>query len=449
MYDEFATNWIVREWVPQGTFLGDPQDIHADLIEFALSCPPFTKIDVSSWSSTYQEYANHNNYHSFDLSHTPPVDLSSPSALHAGWLGLRKHQPVAVLTELHATPLMLAIGLATKRLILFWGPDSTVLLHYALALLSLGATCLVILRDEGSRLLAFVTLSLSFPFLLILDRGNQGALITGISLIFFVYLACTSERYILAALLLALACNIRPNALLLAPLLFCFGPRRFTGSFVVLTGAGGACLLLAYKFDQFLYPGYHWAVFTQALHTYFRVYVLGAAGNADNNSAFGAFKAIYLFPDETNDPLHYHLFDLVSKAFGGIFLLLTVWAWILFACKKLSRFEFAYISLAAYVLDSAVFATYHLFVFAIFPLLLCRDRDTRNFGPADQLILFSSVFILIPKNYLLIRSISADVVLNPLALLAGALLVLLWQSGLDFSVTRKRQSEKVKAQLAV
>ena len=74
---EYAPDATGKTGLVHGTFLGDPKDIHADLVELALCYPPFTKIDVSSWPPIYQKYALQNHYHSFDLSGSQPVDVSS------------------------------------------------------------------------------------------------------------------------------------------------------------------------------------------------------------------------------------------------------------------------------------------------------------------------------------------------------------------------------------
>ena len=69
------------------TFLGDPQDLHADLIELSLSFPPFVGLPAASWPYPYSKFALENYYHSFDLSHDRPKDVtwwSPPPAVHPG-----------------------------------------------------------------------------------------------------------------------------------------------------------------------------------------------------------------------------------------------------------------------------------------------------------------------------------------------------------------------------
>lgn len=445
---EYAPNPSDQSNFVRGTFLSNPDDIHADMIEVALAYPPFTKINTSSWPYPYDRFALENYYHSFDLTQQPPVDVSTwsaPPEVRPGehWVdrspaSVTPPQPGTELSILHLTPLMAVIGMVTKRTLIFCGLRVTMLLYYGIATLGLAATCAVILQNWPSTLWAFTTLFFSFPFLCVLTRGNQGSLTTGISLILFIFLVCKTERHILAAVLFALAVNIRPNALVLAPLLFCFGPRRFVTSALVFVFAASAFFCVAYKIDQILYPGYNLTVFREAVHHYYVMYVVEYLGNAGNNSAFGAFKLIYLYLGHTHGWLHPRLFDLVNRMLAVSFALFAIWGWILFGYNKLSRFEFAYVCVAVYVLASSVFGTYHLIVFAIFPLLLCRDRNSRRFDLLDLVILFSSVFVLIPKVYFLVRSVSPDAVLNPVVLLITSFLVLAQRSGLDFASLARR-----------
>jgi hypothetical protein len=71
------------------------------------------------------------------------------------------------------------------------------------------------------------------------------------------------------------------------------------------------------------------------------------------------------------------------------------------------------------MLASSVFGSYHLIIFAAFPLLLAQPAN-RELDRGDLVLLFASIFMLIPKCYLFYRGVTPDAVLNPLVLLLAA-----------------------------
>jgi len=398
---------------PTATFLATPRDLHADLIKSALSLPPYVTPQMSGWSPLYREYYLKNPYQNPDLV--------------AG-------QPVKRLTSLHFPPICLLLSMLVKRFILASNPQTVIFLNNGISLFFLGVVCCCVMQKWRDRLLAFTVMALSYPFLMILSRGNQGALFTGLPLLLFIYYACITRNLIAAALCLAVACNFRPNAVLLAPLLFSFGFRRCVLGGAIFAVVSAALFFISYEIDRILYPGYTLSVFSQALNTYYEAYAFGGLGDQFNNSAFGAFKFLWDMITTVDYSQAYVM--TIHQANLIIFMTFTIvlaGGLLLFRKQKLTKMEFAYVSVACYVLISTILASYHLLVFFTFLILLCREVSERELGRVDGVILFCSVFVLVPKNYFFNHFISYEVLLNPLVLTASLFYI--------FSVAWHRKAE--------
>jgi hypothetical protein len=428
------------------SLLGDPHDFEADLVEFSLCFPPFALVDASRWPYPYERYALQNSYHSFDLTQTPPVDVTTWSPAPATAVPTEDWQPCnpmagpnrpdTVLSGLHVTPLMLVICSMTKRLLLAVGPRITVLLFVGLTLAALGLLCARAAPPGAPRLLAFGCLLLSAPMLQILFGGNQGALVTGVPLCGFLCLVLRQRRPLLAALLLAIACNIRPNALVLAPLLACYGTREGLRGAATFALAAAALFAAAYGTACAIYPGYSLGVFHEALDVYYRNYVLGVYGTVGNNSAFGLVKLAYLLVDQRAAP-HPLLFGTAAKITSGAVLLAFAWAGRLFALGRLTAREFAFLGVATYVLATPIIALYHLLPLAAFLLVPGGRNDKPG---ADQLapaILFAAALVLMPKAWFFTQRVSPEVFLNPLVLAFAAWRVLTWRAGTHPTIERR------------
>jgi hypothetical protein len=380
----------------RGTFLADPTDVRADLIKLDFSFPPLIASDLTNWPAHYRKLVLHSPYKSFDLRQRIVPDRFS---------------------GLHVPPLYVLLAIATKKLILDVGPSAVVHLNDAISVAALAGTCWLFIREWRGSIFTFIVLGLSSPFLNVVSRANQGALLTGILLAGFVYTLCVSPNFIAAALLLALACNFRPNAVILSPLLLCLGWRRFFLALPFFAGMAAGCFLLAERITERVYPGYTLAAFFEGLLIYYHRYVVYSDGNVDNNSVFGAFKMIYVFFTGQSLPppsLLSHANTLIFIFFTGLFL----GSMVLFHLKRISALEFIFLGLACYMLTSTIFATYHLLPFVALPLLFYRHRLAHGFSIAEGAIFFGVLFLLCPKNYVHVHRVSLETVLNPLAIAA-------------------------------
>lgn len=376
----------------QHTFLFYPKegknDLHADLIASGLSFPPYPQLNVSTWPALYARYYFQNDY--------------------MGIEGVAQKK----ITALGLPPITILCMLIVKRGIILMGPVAVIAIFYAITLALFWLTCSYFIKDKWKRLFAFTVLTLSYPGLAILSRGNVGALPTGLLLIFYIYLACTQQRPLLAALCLAIACDFRPNALFLAPLLLCFGFRKSLFPAAVCLGVAALVSVTCHVIDVALYPGYSFQVSQQALTNYSRLYVFGPLGDAYNNSLFGAVKALYNLGVDRPNPAFLLLVNLLVLFGCGVLILYSS---LLFFTKKLSSYPFAFVLVALYVLGTSIFGSYHLIIFFAFILATGRESSLRA-SPAP-LLLFLSALMLIPKNYFFFtENVSYEVVLNPLIL---------------------------------
>jgi hypothetical protein len=428
LYSEFVPEIDNSTELAQERFLGYVGDLHSDLISPALALPPFTRIDATTslWPYPYRKFAIQNHYHTFDLSGLAPVDVTTwslPLSPKYGedWEWASPFHPgapagLAHVTEaVHLTPLTELLYMCAKRLVLARGPGFTVDVFYMVTIGALAFACVTALPTWSLRAWVFFALALSYPFLQMLLRGNLGALITGFSLIFFIYLLCRTQRYLLAAMFLALACAVRPNAVVLVPLFLAFGLRRGIVAGALFLAVGLGLTLVAYKIDQAWYPGYSFHYSAEGLKFYYRDYVLGEADNPGNNSIYGAIKLLGSALGWSS-PAHPHVYDLINRALGFALLALDLVICWFYLQQKFSRLEFAFLLTAIYMLASSVFATYHLDVFLVFPLLLASP-DIREISREELVILWGSVFVLMPKLYVFAGRFTPDSVLNPLVVL--------------------------------
>jgi hypothetical protein len=190
----------------QCTFLCDPGDRHADLIKDCISVVSSPPPDLLDWPPHYQEFYINNPYGKVeDVAH-------------------------GRLTIFGVPPLTLLLAADVAKGILLMGPVFMVGLFYTISLLLLWSACWYFVVNPWERIFAFLVLALGYPFMVMLDRANIGSLVTGFSLIPYIYLCCNRRHLFIAAICLAIACNVRPNAVLLAPLFLCFGLHKSIGA---------------------------------------------------------------------------------------------------------------------------------------------------------------------------------------------------------------------------
>jgi hypothetical protein len=387
----------------QRTFLFYPQDevddLHADLLASGLSFPPYPALDTSTWPENCVRFYQHNHYQGLE--------------------GVEKHK----ITALGLPPLTIFLMLMVKQSIIHLGPQATTALFYAVVVLLVILTVRWFITDPIERSLALVTVIFSYPCLMILSRGNVGAAPTALLLIFFIALACGRRYPLLAALCLALACNFRPNAVLLTPLLFCYGFRR---GIVTGLASGALTLAIAVPFffaDVALYPGYSFAVFRHALAIYNQAYLFDGLGDAYNNSLYAAMKMVYQLCNGHPTVASAIMTNLFATLLCGVLIL---YATVLYLRGKLPNDRFAYVLTALYVLGTTVMGSYHLFVF--FAFILMAAKEGRK---ATPMLPFFAAIVLIPKNYVFIGgNLSYEILLNPLHLFLSLSLLLIGRDAL-------------------
>jgi hypothetical protein len=380
----------------QCTFLGEPVDVHGDMVKVALSLTSTEPSNLWDWPPHYQNFYEHNFYGHLE-------DIAK------GRLTVYDHPPVTLLIFTGFLKGMLATG-----------PVFMVTMIYIAAGMALGLVVWYFVTNWWERVFAFVVLGLGYPFLFALMRANLGSLIVGFTLAFFIYLTCNRRHWIIPSICLGIACSIRPNAVLLAPLLLCFGWRQsimagsiFLATTVILTAISYAALIQ-------IYPGYSWQVFLEALDSYRRYYVIGPLGDGNNNSLYGAIKllcGIFLIPP-TPDFLQ-NMNWVIVIACAGLIAFVSYRHW----RGRLPAYYFAFALTCLYVLASTIFATYHLLVLYAFILMAGRKAETA--GSFPPWVLFMAVLVLIPKNYFYpFPGLSFEVILNPLILLVALVWIL-------------------------
>lgn len=376
---------------PRTTFLFAPNDLFADYFKVIFSYPGASNIQihgVSKFSTLLLSYLNNNTYHGAD-------------GLVSG-----------ALTHFHLTPFTTLFSLFNLRLMNYIDPY---LLFLLLILLLLIGVYLLLIKTTCSkldRLLWFLSVLLCYPTLFAITRGNIFAFITSLAIIGYLILIYKDENIFIALFLLAIAINIRPNAIIFI-LVFLLGKSRSKiGHVLVFFVIAGGIFFNSLYLSNYLYPDYTLTAFFAGLKIYHAMYVFGNGGLAYGSSLFGPLKVVFGATSATE----------ISALFLTILLLVpAVWLRIV---NKLSNSSFIFIICSCYVLGASVFADYHLVVF-LAPLIVCylegKEKpaiDLQLSAKAEYaLIYLGSVFMLTPKNYIFYRSISAQVVLNPIALL--------------------------------
>lgn len=371
---------------PFTSFLFDASDVFGDFFKFALSFPGGTA--VAPGTILQDQVARALAAHDY-----------------AGAAGLK----TGLLTHFHTPPLTVLICLAANVAMRAVGAGETYLLTIV-ALIGYWCRLSKLAGRNRAEARVFVLLGIvCYPMLLMIDRGNVYAGLTALLIIHAILIARREGSSRDAALCLAIAVNIRPNAIIfLVPLVMLMRERRLSMLMTFGTAAaalGGCALLIA----NTLYPDYTMASFRAGLAIYYRLYVVGNDGLAFGSSLFGAIKFL----------IGYHpSYDSVAMLIASAIL---VGAILCFRRGGLSIASMVFLICAAYTLGSAVIADYHLLVFLVMPMLAANLNKIET---ADQIALLSSCLILAPKSYIFNDGVSWQVVANPLILLVGSITIL-------------------------
>jgi hypothetical protein len=240
---------------------------------------------------------------------------------------------------------------------------------------------------------------LNYPVLLMIERGN---LFAGITAVCLLVALCRRRQDWTAAILVAVAVNIRPNAAVIALPLLAW--NRETLVFIVRTAIVGIGLgVLCLAADSLAYPAYTLPSILRGLKLYSDGYVVGPFAMEFGSSLWGAVRHVV--------PWTGSAVALCTAA--GLLPLIYSWFW----RSRLSYAASCFIAIAACTLSTAILGDYHLAIF-VMPLLVLKRHD-----PAYWPILLGCCWVLIPKNYTPDGVLSWQNYLNPAGLIVAVLLV--------------------------
>lgn len=268
---------------------------------------------------------------------------------------------------------------------------SPIIVYLALWATMLIAIMLATLR-YGGNVVWPLAVAVSYPLVFMVDRGNLYAGVAGLCII----LAMVRRKPdLVAAILFAVALNIRPNAALCA-LPLALADWRFA---VRTTAAAASIFAASLAATHILDPAYGIAAFTDGLNRYFAVMVEQGHGVAFGSSAYGALFAVggagFLRPVTVL---------LVALIPAAMFLR---WR------RRLDDGQFAFACCALTALITPIFGDYHLLIF-VAPLIMARDRVT----------FAGSLLMLVPKSIAMVGGYSVQVLLNPVIMLVTLVIIL-------------------------
>lgn len=258
-------------------------------------------------------------------------------------------------------------------------------------------------------LFLFLSFILSYPFLHALSRGHVYSYFFSLLIIYGLTFYKINQKKILV--ILSLAANIRPNSIILsAPLLFKSKKklvlRFFLANLLITFLMFTLSLFIANSIDS----SYTLKNFLIGLDNYHYRYVEKNWGLAYGSSFYAIAKLFFKYN---------HFSEILFTLIGTILLFYFYWQ---FAIKKVINYTcFIFILCSLFILFSPVSADYYLLIFFL-PLLLLFKYSKYNFknklnDEISNIIFYSSLVMLIPKNYLFISHYSLQVLLNPLVLL--------------------------------
>jgi hypothetical protein len=314
----------------------------------------------------------------------------------------------------HEPPVPTLLALGTRGLMSLMDP---VLLFLGLLAAAIAALFRAVLQvaPGGRPGAAFATMTiLSYPAMLAIDRGHFFSLI-GASLIIAATLRTLRGKADgWTILMFAIAVNLRPN-MGIVPFVLFLGKRGMSFRHAILLGITTVLLFFGtMAVVHQVYPAYSLQSFLKGLAQYGMAYAGGDNGYANGSSLYGMLRA----------PFGYAWWmPFVPFIVAALLLAPTV---LESSAGRLRQSECLFLTLAAYVFGSHVFADYHLVAFII-PLILVVRED----GPMDVsawTIVVVSSLMLAPKNFIFAfhgnTAWSWQVVGNPVTLLVASAVVL-------------------------
>ena len=369
------------------TFLMLPNDLFADYFKSIFSFITTEKIDAraGNWdylNSLIKNYISNNPYRQID-------------------------QLTGLTSNLHGMPMSTAFCLINLHLMQWVNSFNLfkIVLIFFVALNYLFSR--LITKSIKNQIVIFILLTVNYPFLFIVTRGHFFSALTTLTLLLFL-IFIRRQNIPLAAIFLAIACNIRPNAVIflaLLPMIILNGSYINAIKFLCYFLTIAACLFLAsLGFCEYFYPNYNFQNFITAIGSYNTQYAIGDAGLAFGSSLAGALK--FLFGYVIGSQLIIAVFVLFMITLNTIF----------FVKKKINLSCYLFNTCAFYVLATPVFADYYLGIF-LGPILYIFLESEIPTTIYDFIVIIGSVLILSPKNYIFRYDISFQVFLNPCILL--------------------------------
>jgi hypothetical protein len=380
---------------PYTTFLFSPEDRFADYFKVIFSYPGAEDIDLSGTANILVGYLHNNPYQG-----------------QAGLAG-------GALTHFHMPPLTTLISLLNLKLMYFISPITIFVSIFLIGFILVYKLINDISASTLDTLLLFLATLFCYPTLLMITRGHIFSGISSLALLAFLVFMFQEKRKYLSLILLAIAVNLRPNAIIF---LFALGMCDFKNlkkDIPIFILISAIIFLTSLFFARSMYSDYSIDNMLLAISIYHDQYVIGNNGLAFGSSLFGPLKVIFGYSK---------LLEALPILMAGLMVVIST---LQLRNKTISKIAFLFILCASYVLGSAVIADYHLTVF--FAPLLCIYLEQKK-GLFNSLsppltkelliVFFASVFILCPKNYIFIKFISGQVALNPLVLLIASILII-------------------------
>jgi hypothetical protein len=314
------------------------------------------------------------------------------------------------LTHLHVTPLSTLYSLLNVRamrwidpVILFAGQI------FAGSYYGWMMTCRGTVRRREA-LIWFIIGLISYPTVTMLTRGNLFAGMAALMLIDALMRAMRGQSIVAGAILLSIAINIRPNAVIFVLPFLIFCDRRWAIALLWITFSTIALAVTSFLGAHAFYADYSIANFLAGLKNYYYVYVVGGDGLAYGSSLFGGLGL--MFGNRSR------LDELAASGALIPYLALIL----MFLRGRIDRAILLFATCCTYTLASTIFADYHLMAFLmVIPMIVISQRHDKicpKTWPTDHLIaVIATILILSPKNYFFSGIISWQSALNPAILL--------------------------------
>lgn len=381
----FAINFPARSYIYEG-------DLYADFFKMILSYPGAAGVSYENglgMEAMISDYIYNNPY-------------GGVVSLDGGGL-----------THFHLTPLSTTFNLIGLLAMKSVGPQLIFYLAYGVLFFAVFFLSGIMTGSMRRGLVWFCCMVFAYPFLFALQRGNLHSAAAGVLIIFYIILLQKGGRPWVALILLAIAINIRPNALIFSSLLLLvYKDRDLLIKLAALALLSAIIFVLALIAAGWLYSAYTFPRFLEGLGAYHRIYVQGGLGNAYNSSIFMISKCFFGYTK---------LGETVSAVVPVICLLISA---LQYLRGKIKTTAYVYVACGTYMLYTSVFADYHLLVFIAPLMVLELQQRGGDYMRSNLVVFWVCCFILSPKNYIFTHGISLLVLLNPVVVALGIVFIL-------------------------